>query len=706
MSATIPAGMLKTGSTYYYRVLAENATGTTEGTIQPFTTLPAVQIDSESVAEVTATSATVQAEINPFGSETSYYIQYGTTSCTTSPADCTSVPAPPGEGIGSAETDQAASVHIQGLQSDTTYHYRVIATNLLGTIEGPDQTFTTQATGAPFALPDGRQYELVSPPDKHGTEVRGIHGYSAGGVVQASEDGGKITYVTFEPPELDAPANGPGTQLLSSRGSEGWSTQNIALPNSAPVGVPVGTGSQYKAFSPDLMVGLAWNGFGGRGFGRPVEEAPLPGSGAPAGYQNYYLTNNEDGAVDALLQLPLPATLEESPSSFGMELVAASPDLEHLVIRTEAALTPGMSNNSGWNLYEWTAGHFEPIDLLPSGSPDPGAGTDVGSGRAGTSPPISTDGSSVVWTEGKQLYVRENIGTPQAKTVLVPTTLTFGGIEFKVESNDGSRVFYTERNAKDGVTNYALAVFDTLADQSTLIAEGVQGVVGESKDGSYLYYVANDRLFLWHEGESPRFIATLSGGDEESGNIKNVELGVAADWSRILGYRTARVSPDGKRLVFMSENSLTGYDNTVSSGSSCVSIEGNPGPARCEEVFLYDASSGHLTCVSCNPTGGRPTGPSGIPGGTPFETNKAFYDSRVLSDNGRRVFFESADALVPNDTNGVGDVYEWEEDGEGTCAHEGGCVSLISSGQGSTGSSFLDASETGTMCSFSRATNS
>ena len=57
--------------------------------------------------------------------------------------------------------------------------------------------------------------------------------------------------------------------------------------------------------------------------------------------------------------------------------------------------------------------------------------------------------------------------------------------------------------------------------------------------------------------------------------------------------------------------------------------------------------------------------------------------TRNLSANGNRVFFESPDAMLPADTNGVIDVYEWEAKGEGSCESEslnGGCLYLISSG--------------------------
>jgi hypothetical protein len=184
--------------------------------------------------------------------------------------------------------------------------------------------------------------------------------------------------------------------------------------------------------------------------------------------------------------------------------------------------------------------------------------------------------------------------------------------------------------------------------------------------------------------------------------------------SRGQSLTTSRVSPDGRWLAFMSERSLTGYDNRDASSGE-----------QDQEVFLYDATAnggqGGLVCASCDPSGARPHGTldiahnfegllvdaegkwngqwlaGSIPGWTSPE-----YQSRYLSDSGR-LFFNGADALVPSDTNGTEDVYEYEPPGVGGCtsasvsfsARSGGCVDLISSGTAREESAFMDASESG-----------
>ena len=152
------------------------------------------------------------------------------------------------------------------------------------------------------------------------------------------------------------------------------------------------------------------------------------------------------------------------------------------------------------------------------------------------------------------------------------------------------------------------------------------------------------------------------------------------------------MSADGGRLVFTSTASLTGYDNAdVSEGKAAA------------EVYIYDAENSTLSCASCNPTGARPHARV-VPLRTlwaaatiPTTNTDLHLTPRVLAEDGSRLFFESFDALLPTDTNGAADVYEWERPGTGDCSTEsaryfasnGGCLSLISSGQSAEDSEIL-----------------
>jgi hypothetical protein len=119
------------------------------------------------------------------------------------------------------------------------------------------------------------------------------------------------------------------------------------------------------------------------------------------------------------------------------------------------------------------------------------------------------------------------------------------------------------------------------------------------------------------------------------------------------------------------------------------------------EVYEYDAQTGALACVSCDPSGLPPTGDSLVPE-VPhlFENLRGWQSStvqqRYLLDDGR-LYFQSEDALLPEASNGRQNVYEYEPEGVGQCAASGAgsCLYLISTGESSGNSYFADASADG-----------
>jgi DNA-binding beta-propeller fold protein YncE len=359
-----------------------------------------------------------------------------------------------------------------------------------------------------------------------------------------------------------------------------------------------------------------------------------------------------------------------------------------------------------------------------------------------------------------------------------------GQVGFQTASKDGSRVFFTDTSRLTeesklepipGLPNPAdLYVCEVIKNEITGKLEckltdltvdhnvnenaAVRNVIpGASEDGTAVYFVANGslvtgvpagncsyngeaeppgttcNLYVEHysgelgtgKWEAPKLIATLS--NEDSGDWGSVNtLGLVEGETEPrpgLADVTSRVSPNGRYLAFMSDRSLTAYDN----------IEVHSGKPA-EEVYLYDSGTGRLVCASCNPSGAPPVGvfdthaagegqgllvdrredwkgqwlAGSIPGWTSQGTDHAYHQPRYLSDSGR-LLFNSADALVPQaagDTRieeisgskvavGVENVYEYEPKGEGSCTAEGGCVALISSGTSAHESAFIDASTSG-----------
>jgi hypothetical protein len=131
---------LTSGPTYHYRLFSTNANGTQAGLDRTFATPEAVlDLTTGSVTAVAKDRATLHGTFTGAGQDVDYYFEYGTTS-----AYGQTEPVPPGADAGNATGPQVfAPVEIDGLLGDTTYHYRVVASNVYGKSFGADQTFTT-----------------------------------------------------------------------------------------------------------------------------------------------------------------------------------------------------------------------------------------------------------------------------------------------------------------------------------------------------------------------------------------------------------------------------------------------------------------------------------------------------------------------------------------------------------------------------------
>jgi hypothetical protein len=554
-----------------------------------------------------------------------------------------------------------------GLAPDTTYRYRVVASNsppIGGKTTSATFTLATQPLGVGDELPDARVWEMVSPIDKNGGQIDPPGTLAGGGVLQAAAGGGAITYSSGASFGAGAQGAAPASQYVSARDANGnWVTENITAPLFAGSYGLGNEGVPYRLFSEDLSRGIMLNGRHCRGEGSdcPVSNQPLAGTDAPEGYQNYYLRESAIGSFRALLGAANVDDLAIEPADFAISFVGASADLRHGVLSTCAALTPNATqvpSGSGCDLtqpnlylYSPTAG-LTLVNLLPAQAQGtPGAQLAAQSGA------VSLDGSRVFWRDlaSGALYLREG-----AQTKLVDAAGTF-----QTATGDGSTAFFT----KAGHLYRYQAPAGTVSDLTP--SGGVEGVLGVSADGNSVYYVTGSGVFL------------------RKGLGATTPVAADADpttYPPTTG--TARISADGTRLLFTSTTPLTGRDTKTLAGGVPTS-----------QVYLYDDSgAGSLRCVSCNPTFGRPLGGSSIPGAVANgegPTATQAYKPRVLAADGRRVYFESADALVGTDTNGAVDVYQWEANGIGSCTRPEGCVALISSGRNEDGATLVDASADG-----------
>jgi hypothetical protein len=689
---------LQPNTTYHYRMVAYNANGRVEGSDRTFTTPGPPGLGSESISNVGVGEATLHASVDPHGLDTHYFFQYGTDSNYALGA----VPAAPGKDLGEGEGAQAVIENLAGLAPETEYHVRVVATSSEGIVYGTGTTFKTFPLLS--SLPDGRGYEMVSPVDKEDGNA-----YSTGGLAtpgntaepqpfQSSTDGDSFVYAG----DPSSGGNGIlGNEYLATRGAAGWSARDISPATAGPSArCPqlTTTSAPFTAFSPDLSVG-------------ELITVPSPQlsalTGGPACYAAPFLRQNATNGYSAIIT-SAPANRLPAEFGFGLQprsganaaIIDASSDLSHVFFGANDALVKGSIDGGVErnNLYESVNGKLSLVNILPEGVTEPGATLgSAGEGNAAEPPDVthavSTDGSRVFWTDlnaaPTKLLVREN----GIKTVQLDAPQggsgEGGGGRFWTASATGSKVFFTDA-AFAGLTEDTvqfsgnnLYEYNVESGKLTDITGGqeaprVEGVVGASEDGSYVYFVATGvlgdgatakpaalpeepNLYVWHAGQT-RFIATLAPQDNANSTSGNA-LAAVGDWRGALGYTSARVTPDGLHLVFQSVRSLTGYPN-----------EEQP------EVYLYSAQPAALTCASCSPTGLPATHPSEL---RVSQVNAA--QPRWVSDDGSRVIFDSDEALSSSDTNETWDVYEYEA----------GHIHLISDGLSHNGSFFDDASPSG-----------
>lgn len=760
---------------YHFRLTGQNADGqvqTAEGAVEASSceTTPPVEIAALYVTGVSTDSATLNASINPEAVASSYHFEYLPTAAYQAnveggrnPFTGAAVAPSPDGSLGEGEADVDVAQALSGLLPGTSYQFRVVGSNIGGTGASVAKAFFTRTAGE-ATLPDGRNWELVSPLEKHGGLFEPI---GDTGITQAAQAGGGITYLATRPTEASPEGYLLKEQVLSQRTPGGWVSRDLSLPHETAPGVSLGTGEEYRFFSADLSRGIAqpFGMFDPAVSAEASEETPLlRGTAAGEGYQPLVIGCPPPGQecrpeVESHANVPPGTRFGISAESLepcttglcGIQFVGASPDGKHVVLESPVVGLTSIAGDKG-GLYEWAEGRLTLISRLPNNSPAsysgaaaaPYLGRRSSDKSVNTVGAVSADGNLVDWTFNRHLYQR-NVATE--KTIQIDAPSAGAGTqpantrpEFQFASADGKVVYFTDEqklfkaaSPEPGKPDlYRCVVVESPSPKCevTDLTPGgnVQGaVLGGSSDGASVYFVADGKLaagakagdcenavrfapnfecalYEWREGTT-KFVAMLSGEDEP-------------DWYHETSRQPARVSPNGQWLEFMSQRSLTGYENTdVHSGEPD------------EEVFLYDDATSALACVSCNPSGQRPAGAeygdkenlssgdriwqvttwiaASVPGWASYATASAEHQPRYLSDSGR-LFFNSRDDLATTDTNSAEDVYQFEPSGVGGCvpanasfvAADGGCLNLISSGTSSTESAFLDASESGSDAFF------
>jgi hypothetical protein len=694
---TLPG--LTQATTYYYRAIAKNAAHeeTKSAAIEHFTTGTPEPPTTAKPTAITITEATFNGVLNPghAGVAGTYEFVYrkSATECEggePGPGEEKKAPEPAGTANG-VQAEAVSPVTVTGLQPGQTYTFCLLARNEAGeTALSKPEAFTT------IAVPPTITEESVTEASATGVSLN----------AEIDPGGAETTYhfeydtVPYKEGEAAHGKSTPETALFASDNGE----------------------HRAAAILQDLEPGTVYHY-------RVVVSNPRSGGGIPGPDQTF--TTHSAGAAFALpdgrmweqvspvkkegaeittADLGFGGDMQASENGQAVTYVASAPlgvdgqssPIENQVLSTRAAGGAWSSENldtphnyaTTIENGEFLKPDFGELDEYQAFSPDLSLAYVEPEGHTQlASTPVVKDGKNE-----RETYVRNN-----STGVFTATT-------------SSANEWYAEQVARaQGPPSCDVSTAPDHEAEVDAISQDGCYVYFNSEDGSGQLYVAHDEGGSWTTTPLPALNGQVRW---HFGKESGFELGYRFDPDEEL-------SPDGRYLAFMSNASLTGYDNVDVSEQPPTQEEekekedhGENPKTRVshhdEEVFEYDAATNRLVCASCDPTGARPVGVrdpgiqgigsfinplmvdrnsqwrgywlAGIlPDWTEKGQTEPIYQPRYISNSGR-LFFNSPDALVPADVNGLQDVYEYEP----TVG-----AALISSGTSGQESAFVDASTSG-----------
>ena len=757
------SGLAK-GTTYRYRLSAATAGalgGADEHGPSTAFTAPAKPIVSATAAgQVTSTFATLTAELDPLGADTHYRFQYLTEAQFNAaggfagPSLRETPEADLGSGGSAGDSTEEVSSQISGLSPETTYRFRVLATSECEP-ETPGATCTSEGEAATFAtlppaspgLPDGRAYELLTPPDKgSAVDMFGEPAVDSNGskdTAVVSESGDQLllqTQAAFGPD----PASGGNVYVFSRHPDAAdpaqaeWSYLSLASPSLGVQSIndPLFDPADFSRVAVDDFVGSASSQAGGG------LDSLLGPPGGPY----------------ALLHADQPAGTGEDKAN--TRFVGADRDLSYLVLASrDHALCPGaqaQDENQSETLCEYSGGQLRLLDAKTNGellSPC-GAALGAGDNEAGAKArgAVAADGSRAFFTapdpdplaraagkgcwngnvgegaqvppseRGKvenapQLYQRSAGETTEVSAPAHGVTDPSGAhpVEYIAAAADGSRVFF---RTEAELTSEALAdhlhdwqLYEWRSPGTAGPTEGLGGPTGPCEESSPAYVAASQgcltRVSAGESGHAAAEVTVVGAVSADGSAVYFAAAGkltaAAEEGESIYRYATATgatalVSPGGGDQP----TEVCGSNvppSAIQQSSPCPVSNWYTTPdgryflfqGAQGQLLRYDSTTSGLLCVSCRPDGepapaqfANSAPRAGVDDAPPF----------AISNDGSYVFFETTAALLPTDTNGpcpgfyqaCNDVYQW---------HLGHGISLISSGQSASRSYFLGASPDG-----------
>jgi hypothetical protein len=459
-------GGLKPVTRYHYRVVADNGSVSKSADLS-FRTKPLLPESRGTVSDVHSEQLILHAQVNPGGADTTYNFEYGLEQCSEIPDPC-AVPFADTH-IGSNVGNDNGSKKLIGLEPATTYHYRVIATNSVGTAYSPERTFTTypfkaelndscsnvlarQQTGGAL-LSDCRAYELVSSAHAGGYDVESnlVPGQTPFEGYPQAEDPIRVLYGVHNgaiPGVPGNPTNRGVDPYIATRGADGWSTTYVGIPANNPYAT-----SPFSSTLADADAALDSLAFGGPGICSPCFEDGS--SGVPLHLPDGSLVQGMHGS----LQPVTPA------ASDGLVKKHLSADGSHFIFSSTSRFEPGGNDNTGdVSIYDrnLVANTTQVVSTDSSGNPLTclqGAGTcrSPGNGDGIAELDISEDGSHILTGQkistdamGNDYYhLYMHIGSSPNAADLTPGAS--GGVLYDGMTADGSKVFFTTKDHLLGI---------------------------------------------------------------------------------------------------------------------------------------------------------------------------------------------------------------------------------------------------------------
>jgi hypothetical protein len=524
--------------------------------------------------------------------------------------------------------------------------------------------------GPSALLPECRAYEMVSPVDKNGGNIK------ENVVVRTNPSGDAAAFYSTAS-FAEAEGNPMFSAYIARRGDADWATESVDAPQFNPAGLLVKTS---PANSVELDKTLQYS-----------KVALTPG--ASEGGSNVYIRDNLTGKLTLVATEPGGQLFQSLTGIVLTGYIDGTDDFSHVLFSARGQVLPEAAPNTE-NLYEFAEGELRLVNWMEDETVDP-SGAHVTTRELPYANTMTPDGSRIFFNTGtffdSPLYMRED-GTDTVAISVSQKAGEAGELRngtFAAATADSSVVFFTSpSDLSDEPGPFGLYRYEIESGELTDLLSGATGpetVAGQlevldiSADGSHVYFTTpaaltegsteapfgGNNVYVWHDGQI-RLIAALP---------------VSANEFR--GPRQRLADPSGRYLAFASFAQLDEAEDPLSPNCPQSFSTGNE-EGMCRDVFLYDYVADELTCVTCTSLPAR--GHSNL-GNQEFHEKGMGdeYPRSVLSDG--TVFVDTPNRLLARDLNNVGDAYEWQA----------GEYGLLSTGTSSSPSNFGDSTADGSV---------